>query len=146
VTETERRILTDYSTIAVVGLSRNPSKAAHAVPAAMQAAGYRVIPVNPGTDSVLGERCYPHLSDIPEPVEVVEVFRPAAEAPQIVRDAAAIGARAVWLQLHLRSEEARRLAEEAGLLYVEDRCMAVQRALLRVSKTRQPDGPQPVTH
>lgn len=132
--DTERRILTDYGVIAVVGLSTNPSKAAHAIPAALQAAGYRVIPINPTAGTILGERAYPSLADVPEPVEVVEVFRPAAEAPDIARQAVAIGAKALWLQLHLHSPEARRIAEEAGLLYVEDRCMAVQRALLRITK------------
>jgi predicted CoA-binding protein len=131
----ERRILTDYGVIAVVGLSTNPSKAAHAIPAALQAAGYRVIPINPTARTILGEQAYPSLAEVPEPVEVVEVFRPATEAPGIARQAVAIGAKALWLQLHLRSPEARRIAEEAGLLYVEDRCMAVQRALLRITKT-----------
>jgi predicted CoA-binding protein len=124
--DTERRILTEFATIAVVGLSSNPSKAAHAIPAAMQAAGYRVIPVNPNADEILGERAYPRLSDVPGPVEIVDVFRPAAEAPEIVREAAAVGARAVWLQLHLTSAEARELARAAGLLYVEDRWITKQ--------------------
>lgn len=137
--ETERRILSDYRVIAVVGLSSNPSKAAHAIPAALQAAGYRVIPINPTAETILGEKAYPTLGEVPEPIEVVEVFRPAVEAPEIARQAAAAGAKALWLQLHLRSEEARRIAEEAGLLYVEDRCMAVQRALLRITKNA-PDG------
>ncbi|HVA60169.1 MAG TPA: CoA-binding protein [Mycobacteriales bacterium] len=132
--ETERRILTDYDTIAVVGLSTNPSKAAHAIPAALQAVGYRVIPVHPTAERILGEPAYRSLADIPVPVQVVEVFRPADEAPAIVRDAVAIGAKAVWLQLHLRSAEAGRIAADAGLLYVQDRCMAVQRALLRITK------------
>lgn len=123
-----RRILTDYATFAVVGLSADPAKAAHSVPAAMAAYGWRVIPVNPHADRLLGEQVYRRLADIPEPVDVVNVFRPAAEAPDIARQAVAIGAKALWLQLGIISAEAREIATKAGLLYVEDRCTAVERA------------------
>ena len=123
-----RRILEDYDTVAVVGLSADPTKAAHSVPAAMQAYGWRVIPVNPHADELLGEKVYRRLADIPEPVEVVNIFRPAAEAADVVRQAAEIGAKAVWLQLGIISSEARDIAAEHGILYVEDRCMAVERA------------------
>jgi predicted CoA-binding protein len=122
------RILEDFGTIAVVGLSSDATKAAHSVPAAMQAYGWRVIPVNPHADRLLGEPVYRRLADIPEPVDVVNVFRPSAEAADVVRQAIDIGAKAVWLQLGIVSAEARRLAEEAGVLYVEDRCVAVERA------------------
>jgi predicted CoA-binding protein len=98
------------------------------VPAAMQAYGWRVIPVNPHAETLLGERVYRRLADIPEPVDVVNVFRPSAEAAGIARQAVEIGAKALWLQLGIRSEEARRIAEDAGLIYVEDRCVAVERA------------------
>jgi predicted CoA-binding protein len=100
----------------------------------LQASGFRVIPVNPFADELLGERAYAALADVPEPVEVVLVFRPASEAPGIAREAAAIGARALWLQLGLRSDEARRVAEAAGMLYVDDRCMGVERAKYGVTK------------
>lgn len=123
-----RRILEEMSTFAVVGLSSDPTKAAHSVPAAMQAYGWRMIPVNPHADRLLGEQVYRRLADIPEPVEVVNVFRPSAEAADVTRQAIEIGAKAVWLQLGITSAEARRLAGEAGLLYVEDRCLAVERA------------------
>jgi len=123
-----RRILEEMSTFAVVGLSSDPTKAAHSVPAAMQAYGWRVIPVNPHADRLLGEQVYRHLADIPEPVDVVNVFRPSAEAADITRQAVEIGAKAVWLQLGIVSAEARRIAAEAGLLFVEDRCTAVERA------------------
>jgi predicted CoA-binding protein len=132
--DTEERILRDFSKLAVVGASRHPHKAAFSVPSALKAEGFRVIPVNPEADSLFGERAYPSLAEIPEPVEVVVVFRPSAEAPGIAKEAARIGAKALWLQLGLRSEEARRIAEEAGLLYVEDHCMAVERARRRISK------------
>jgi len=123
-----RRILEEMSTFAVVGLSTDPTKAAHSVPAAMQAYGWRMIPVNPHADRLLGEQVYRRLADIPEPVEVVNVFRPSAEAAEVTRQAVEIGAKAVWLQLGIVSAEARRIATEAGLLYVEDRCLAVERA------------------
>lgn len=120
----ELRILNENRTVAVVGASRDPRKAAHAVPAFLQAIGFRVIPVNPHADELLGERCHPTLEAIEEPVDVVDVFRPAEEAPELARLAAKIGARALWLQLGLRSAEAKRIASESGMDYVEDRCMA----------------------
>lgn len=128
------RILRDFRTIAVVGLSRDASKAAHAIPARMQRAGFRVIPVNPYVAEVLGETSYPSLLDVPEPVEVVLVFRPSEQAAAVAKDAVAIGAKALWLQQGIVSAEARRLAEAAGLLYVEDRCMGVERAVHGITK------------
>src|SRR4051812_28262859 len=116
------------TTFAVVGLSTEPTKAAHSVPAAMQAYGWRIIPVNPHADRLLGETVYRRLADIPEQVDVVNVFRPSAEAAGITAQAAEIGAKAVWLQLGIVSAEARRIAAEAGMIYVEDRCLAVERA------------------
>lgn len=129
------RILRDFRSIAVVGLSRDPSKAAHAIPARMQRAGFRVIPVNPNIESALGETSYASLADVPFSVEVVNVFRPSAEAAGIAKAAAAIGAKALWLQQGIVSEEARRIADAAGMLYVEDRCMGVERAVHSISKT-----------
>ena len=122
------RMLEEFDTITVVGLSADPVKSAHSVPAAMQAYGWRVIPVNPHADELLGETVYRRLADIPEPVEFVNVFRPSADAPDIVRQAVEVGAKAVWLQLGISSTEARAIAAEHGLLYVEDRCIAVERA------------------
>ena len=127
-------ILRAYSTIAVVGASRDPSKAAHDVPRQLQAAGFRIVPVNPHANELLGERVYRTLRDIPFPVEIVLVFRPSPEAPQVAREAVAAGARALWLQLGIESSEARRIAEDAGLDYVEDTCSAVVRSLARIRK------------
>ncbi|MDQ0378818.1 CoA-binding protein [Amycolatopsis thermophila] len=127
-------VLKAANTIAVVGLSRNPAKAAHSVPAAMQAAGFRIIPVHPSADEILGEKAYRSLADIPEPVDIVDVFRPSPEAPGVAEQAVAIGAKAVWLQQGIASAEARRIAEAGGLDYVEDRCIAVVRALGRITK------------
>ncbi|MFF5177312.1 CoA-binding protein [Micromonospora sp. NPDC000316] len=126
---TAQQILADSAVIAVVGASRDPNKAAHAVPLQMQRHGWRIIPVNPTVDELFGERAYKTLADIPHPVDMVNVFRPAADAVQVVRDAAAIGAPAVWLQQGIVSAEARQIAEEAGMDYVEDRCLAVERAV-----------------
>ncbi|SCE76808.1 CoA-binding protein [Micromonospora mirobrigensis] len=125
---TARQILTESAVIAVVGASRDPGKAAHRVPLEMQRHGWRIIPVNPTVDALFGERAYPTLADIPHPVDLVDVFRPAADAVDVVRQAVAIGAPAVWLQLGIVSAEARRIAEEAGIDYVEDRCLIVERA------------------
>lgn len=132
--ETPERILCEFETIAVVGASRDPSKAAHSVPVAIQAAGYRVIPVNPQATELFGERVFRGLREIDRPVDVVLVFRPSEEAPAVAREAVAIGAKALWLQLGIESEEARAIAEAAGLLYVEDRCIAVERSLRGISK------------
>jgi predicted CoA-binding protein len=123
-----RQILAGAGTIAVVGASRDPRKPAHTVPAQMQRYGWRIIPVNPTADELFGERVYRSLADIPHPVDLVDVFRPAADAVDVVRQAVAIGAPAVWLQLGIVSAEARRIAEEAGVDYVEDRCLVIERA------------------
>jgi hypothetical protein len=132
---TAEEILRTYSTIAVVGASRDPSKAAHQVPAQLDAAGFRIVPVNPHVEGELfGERAYPTLSSIPFPVEVVLVFRPAQYTPEIARDAVAIGAKALWLQLGIVSDEARRIAQAAGLEYVEDECSAVVRSIARIRR------------
>ncbi|WP_236796422.1 CoA-binding protein [Amycolatopsis sp. GM8] len=128
------RALAAANTIAVVGLSRNPAKSAHSVPAALQAHGFRIIPVHPSADELLGEKVYRSLTEIPEPVDIVDVFRPAPEAPGIARQAVAIGAKTLWLQQGIVSAEARRIAAEAGLDYVEDRCIAVVRALAQITK------------
>lgn len=119
-------ILDRTRTIAVVGLSTNPAKTAHQVPAAMQRMGFRVIGVHPTAQELLGERAYPTLADIPEPVDLVNVFRPSAEAIDVVRQAVAIGAPAVWLQQGIASAEGRMLARDAGMGYVENRCIMVE--------------------
>jgi hypothetical protein len=133
---TPRQILEDSATIAVVGASRDSDKSAHAVPLQLLRHGWRVIPVNPYADEIWGQPCYARLADIPEPVDLVNVFRPADQAPAVVRDAVAIGAKAVWLQQGIVSPEARRIAVEAGIDYVEDLCISVVRAIERLS--RQP--------
>jgi predicted CoA-binding protein len=130
---TPQEILDRARTIAVVGASRSPDKVAFTVPRQLQRFGWRVIPVNPFADEIWGEPCYRTLADIPDAVDLVNVFRPSDQAAAVVADAVAIGAKAVWLQLGIVSAEGRRIAEAAGIDYVEDRCTAVERALGRLS-------------
>jgi hypothetical protein len=132
--ELTERILREFKVIAVVGMSRDPSKAAHGVPASLLHAGFDLIPVNPHADSILGHTAYPTLQAVPRPIEVVLVFRPSRDAPEVARQAVLVSAKALWLQQGIISEEARSIAESAGLLYVENRCMGVERSLLRISK------------
>jgi predicted CoA-binding protein len=131
---TPQQILQDSTTIAVVGASKSPAKSAHSVPLQMLRHGWRVIPVNPFADRIWGQVCYPTLADIPFPVDLVDLFRPSADTPEFARQAVAIGARALWLQQGIRSAQARAIAEAAGLDYVEDLCIAVERAIRGVSK------------
>jgi predicted CoA-binding protein len=109
--------------IAVVGASADPSKAAHQIPRYLQQQGYRILPVNPRGGQLFGEPVARSLVEVEGPVDVVEVFRPATEAPEIARAAVKIGAKVLWLQLGIVSEEARQVAEAAGLIVVMDRCM-----------------------
>ena len=125
-----RRIYADTKTIAVVGASPDPSKYSHTVAAYLKEQGYRIIPVNPGAEEVIGERAYPTLSDIPEPVDVVDVFRPADEAPGIAEQAVAIGADVLWLQVGIVSEEAGEIAAANGMTFVMDHCMGMMHAKL----------------
>jgi predicted CoA-binding protein len=117
------RIYAGTKTIAVVGASGDPAKPAHEIPRYLQQQGYRILPVNPRGGELLGEPVARSLAEVEGPVDVVEVFRPAAEAPQVAREAVKVGAKVLWLQLGIESEEARQIAEAAGLTVVMDRCM-----------------------
>jgi predicted CoA-binding protein len=119
------QIMREATTIAVVGASPDSSRTSNAVMRYLQRVGYRCIPVNPNADEVLGERSYPSLLDLPEPVDFVDVFRRPDYCAAVAEDAVAIGTGALWLQLGIRSTEARRIAEGAGLDYVEDACTLV---------------------
>jgi predicted CoA-binding protein len=130
---TAQQILAEANVIAVVGASRHPSKPAHSVPLQMLRHGWRIIPVNPFVTEIFGVQAVPTLADIDEPVDLVDVFRPAGDAVDVVRQAVAIKAPAVWLQSGIVSAEARRIATDAGLDYVEDRCLAVERAIGRLT-------------
>jgi predicted CoA-binding protein len=125
-----RQILETSQTIAVVGASTNEKKDAHTVPAYLQEQGYRVIPVNPTHDTIWGEKSYANLGDVPDPVDVVEMFRPGEEAGPIVEEAIKMGAKTVWMQAGIRNEAAAARAREAGLNVVMDACMRVAHRLL----------------
>jgi uncharacterized protein len=129
-------ILTTYDTITVVGASTAPAKAAQSVPAHMQRHGWRIIPVNPHADLILGEPVYRTLQDVPEQVGLVDVFRPSAQTADVARQAVAAGATALWLQLGIASAQARHIAEGAGLLYVEDRCLLIEQRRLGLDAPR----------
>lgn len=131
-------MLEDFSIIAVVGASRHLEKAAYGVPLQMISHGWRVIPVNPSAAEIWGERCYPTLADVPGPVDLVNIFRPSEQAADVVRAAVAVGAKGVWLQLGIVSAQARRIAADNGLDYVENRCIAVERARHHLTRTVWP--------
>ncbi len=118
-----RAIYANTKTIAVVGASGDPSKPAHTIPAYLQSVGFRIIPVSPKGGELFGETVRTSLGDIDEPVDVVDVFRPAEEAPGIAREAVAIGAKVLWLQGGVWSDEAYAIGAENGLKVVMDMCM-----------------------
>jgi hypothetical protein len=118
-----RTIYEETKTIAVVGASGDETKAAHTIPRYLQREGFRIIPVNPKGGEILGEKVYEGLEDVPEPIDVVDVFRPSEETPAVARDAVKVGAKVLWLQEGISSDEAERIASEGGLKVVMDRCM-----------------------
>lgn len=125
-----KAILQNYRVVAVVGLSPKPERPSFQVARYLQEHGYRIVPVNPSQKEILGEKCYPNLSDIPFPVEVVDIFRNVEAIPAIVDEAIAIGARVVWMQQGLTDPAAARKARKAGLQVVMDRCMKIDHAQL----------------
>jgi predicted CoA-binding protein len=127
---TLRRILRDCRTIAVVGLSEQWHRPSYFAAKYMQQHGYRIIPVNPRYQEVLGERCYASLADIPHPVDLVDVFRRTEDVLPIARDALAIGAKCLWQQIGVKSGEADQLARSGGLAAVMDRCVKIEHARL----------------
>lgn len=125
-----KQILLDAGTIAVVGLSDDPSKTSHMVSEAMQRKGYRIIPVNPNARTILGETCYPSLKDVPVPIDIVNVFRRPEHTPPIAAEAVAAGAKVLWLQLGIANDEAASIAEAGGLKVIMDRCIKVEDSIL----------------
>ncbi len=119
-------ILKKYKTIAVVGLSSNPMRPSHGVTERMQAAGYRIIPVNPNETEVLGEKSYARLEDVPEKIEIVDVFRRAEEVPPVMESAIRVGAKVVWLQLGIENDAAAEKGRAAGLTVIEDACIFIE--------------------
>jgi len=129
-----KALLTNATTIAMVGASSNPDKASHGIMQKLQKAGYKVIPVNPREAEILGERSYPSLVDIPERVDIVDVFRRAEDTPAIADEAVTIGAKALWLQTGIVNEDAAARAEAGGLKVVMDLCIGATHSLLQVPK------------
>ena len=125
---TLRRILRDNRTIAIVGLSANWYRPSYFAAKYLKDHGYRIIPVTPMYEEVLGEKCYPTLADIPEPVDVVDCFRRVEEIPAITEDAIAIGAKVLWMQIGIIHHEAAAMAQEEGLDVVMNRCMKIEYA------------------
>ena len=119
-------ILRSYRVVAVVGLSSNPHRPSYQVAQYLQEHGFRIVPVNPGCQEVLGEKCYAGLREIPFPVEIVDIFRNVEAIPGIVDDAIALGAKVVWMQLGLEEPQAARRARQAGLRVVMDRCLKIE--------------------
>ena len=120
------QILRVAKTIAVVGLSSNPMRASYGVAEYLKSAGYQIIPVNPNETEVLGEKAYARLEDVPEPVDIVDVFRRAEEVPAVAESAIRIGAKVLWMQLGIENAVAAEKARGAGLVVVEDSCLMVE--------------------
>jgi len=121
-----KAILSHSRTIAVVGASPDADRDSHRVARYLLAQGYQVVPVNPRAAAILGQTCYPSLSDIPFPIDVVDIFRAPDAIPAIVDEAIAVGAKVVWMQLGLRQEDAAARARAAGLTVVMDRCLKIE--------------------
>jgi predicted CoA-binding protein len=128
--QTLRRILAESKTIAVVGLSDKWHRPSNFAAKYLKDHGYKIIPVNPGQKEILGEKCYPSLLDIPEKVDVVDIFRKPEDVPPIVEDAIKIGAKVIWMQIGVINEEAAKRARDAGLEVVMNRCMKIEHARL----------------
>lgn len=129
------RILTSTRTVAVVGASSKPNRPSNGIFKYLLDAGYRVIPVNPNEQEVHGQRAYPSLEALPEPVELVDVFRRPEHTPEIAASAAASGAKTLWLQQGIRNAEAANIAIENGLTVVMDRCIGVDHSHLGLSRS-----------
>ena len=136
-----RELLTNATTIAIVGASSNPDKASYGIMQKLLGAGYNVVPVNPKETEILGQRSYPSLIDVPEPIDIVDVFRRAEDTPGIADDAVTIGAKALWLQTGIASEDAAARAKAGGLLVIMDTCIGATHSLLRIPAKTAAPGP-----
>lgn len=128
---TIKEILEKYKKIAYYGISTNPDKPAYRVPAFMQSQGYEVIPINPHADEILGKKVYRNLMDVEEEIEILDVFRPSDQTVQVVKEAiernkAKGDIKVIWLQLGIMNEEAKKLAEEHGFIFVQDKCLHIE--------------------
>jgi predicted CoA-binding protein len=128
--DTTIREILEMKTIAVVGLSPNETRPSYGVAKYLLGQGYTIIPVNPGHTEILGQRSYPSLAEIPEPVDIVDVFRRPEHVVPIAQEAVAAGAKAFWLQLGIVNDDAIKTVEEAGLLAVQNRCLKIEHARL----------------
>jgi predicted CoA-binding protein len=124
--ETIRQVLAMPRTVAVIGCSPNPERDSHRIARLLQTRGHRVIPVNPGHQTILGERCFGNLRDIPEPVDMVDIFRRSEHVAPIVDEAIEVGVKIIWMQLGVIDEQAASKAQQAGLMVVMDRCPAIE--------------------
>jgi predicted CoA-binding protein len=124
--ETIKEVLATPQTVAVVGCSPNPARDSHRIAKLLKAKGHRVIPVNPGHQEILDEKCYASLRDIPEKVDMVDIFRRSEQVAPIIDQAIATGAKIVWMQLGVIDERAAAKAQQAGLIVVMDRCPAIE--------------------
>ncbi len=135
-----KNILNESKTVAIVGLSTKPEQESYSVACYLSDHGYEIIPVNPGADEILGRKSYASLRDLPEPPDVVDVFRRPDAMPEIVEDAIAIGAKAVWMQLGITHSDAAKRAREAGLMVVMDHCMKREHQKLSKKSTAKGDA------
>jgi uncharacterized protein len=134
-----KELMSKASTIAVVGASSNPERPSNGIMRKLLSVGYHVIPVNPHETEVLGERAYASLSDIPVPVDIVDVFRRSEYTPSIADEAVKIGAKALWLQSGVKNEEAATRAKAGGLMMVMDACLGTMHAIFRVPHKKTPE-------
>jgi predicted CoA-binding protein len=141
-----KQLLTSATTIAMIGASSNPEKPSYGIMRKLQRVGYRVIPINPKETEILGERSYPSLLDVPERVDIVDVFRRSEDTPAIADEAVTIGAKALWLQTGISNEDTAAKARAGGLTVVMDKCIGATHALLGVARKKpaQPSDNEPV--
>ena len=128
---TTKQILKDFMSVAVIGMSKNPSKPANEVPMLLSRKGYRIIPINPTADEIEGMKAYNSIADVPNEIEILNVFRPSEEALEITKQAVARkkekgDIQVIWLQLGIENDEAKKLAEENGIEFVQDKCMKIE--------------------
>ena len=125
-----KEVLQTSRVIAIVGLSADVDKPSNGVARYLKNKGFRIIPVNPGQETILGEKCYKSLTDIPEPVDVVDIFMKAEKVLPFVEEATRLKPKAVWLQLGIVNDEAKAAAEKAGILFIQDKCVKIEHARL----------------
>jgi predicted CoA-binding protein len=140
-----KELLTNATTVAIVGASSNPDKESYGIMRKLQQSGYRVIPVNPRETEILGERAYPSLIDVPERIDIVDVFRRPEDTPAIADEAVTIGAKALWLQTGIVNEDAAARATAGGLAVVMDACIGATFSLLRIRKAARSEPSPPVS-